>query len=252
MVDTERLLSFRAEVNAASADAGGKVSVTDLLVRACAVALHAHPQVNASWGGDAIVRHRRIHIGVAVATDGGLLVPVIRDADRKTVREIAAEARSLAERAHTGTLTPSEFTGGTFTISNLGMYAVDHFTAIINPPEAAILAVGAASPTPVVRDGEVVVRSIIKLTLPVDHRVVDGAPAAAFLRKLKDIVQKPLADRELNAGGGPGRRSAFLLPTGGAGWCRPCPSHGGVRGILRVHRDCGRGCMAGRCIPMGR
>lgn len=145
-----------------------------------------------------------------------------------------------------------EFTGGTFTISNLGMYAVDHFTAIINPPEAAILAVGAATPTPVVRDGEVVVRAIIKLTLSVDHRVVDGAPAAAFLRKLKDLVQKPLADRELNAGGGPGLRSAFLLPTGGAGWCRPCPSRGGVRGILRAHRDCGRGCMAGRSSPVGR
>jgi pyruvate dehydrogenase E2 component (dihydrolipoamide acetyltransferase) len=192
VVDTERLLTFRSEVNAALVGAGGKVSVTDLLVRACAVALRAHPQVNSSWGGDTIVRHRRIHIGVAVATDAGLIVPVIRDADRKTVREIAAETRSLAERAHAGTLAPHEFSGGTFTISNLGMYAVDHFTAIINPPEAAILAVGAATPTPVVRDGEVVVRSILKLTLTVDHRVVDGAPAAAFLRELKDIVQEPL------------------------------------------------------------
>ena len=192
VVDTERLLAFRAEVNAALADASGKVSVTDLLVRACAVALRAHPQVNSSWGGDTIVRHRRIHIGVAVATDAGLIVPVIRDADRKTVREVAAAARSLAERAHAGTLAPSDFSGGTFTISNLGMYAVDHFTAIINPPEAAILAVGAATPTPVVRDGEVVVHSILKLTLSVDHRVVDGAPAAAFLRELKNIVQEPL------------------------------------------------------------
>ena len=192
VVDTERLLAFRAEVNAALAEASGKVSVTDLLVRACAVALRAHPQVNSSWGGDTIVRHRRIHIGVAVATDAGLIVPVIRDADRKTVREVAADARSLAERAHAGTLAPSEFSGGTFTISNLGMYAVDHFTAIINPPEAAILAVGAATPTPVVRDGEVVVHSILKLTLSVDHRVVDGAPAAAFLRELKNIVQEPL------------------------------------------------------------
>lgn len=192
VVDTERLLAFRAEVNAALADTGGKASVTDLLVRACAVALRAHPQLNASWGGDTIVRHRRIHIGVAVATDAGLIVPVIRDADRKTVREIAAEARSLAERAHAGTLTPPEFTGGTFTISNLGMYAVDHFTAIINPPEAAILAVGAAAPTPVIRDGEVVVGSILKLTLSVDHRVVDGAPAADFLRDLREVLQHPL------------------------------------------------------------
>ncbi len=192
VVDTERLLAFRAEVNAALADSGGKVSVTDLLVRACAVALRAHPQVNSSWGGDSVVRHRQIHVGVAVATDAGLIVPVIRDADRKTVREIADDARSLAEKAHAGTLTPHEFSGGTFTISNLGMYAVDHFTAIINPPEAAILAVGAATPTPVVRDGQVVVRSILKLTMSVDHRVVDGAPAAAFLRDLKGILEEPL------------------------------------------------------------
>jgi len=192
VVDTERLLAFRAEVNATLADTDGKVSVTDLLVRACAVALRAHPQVNSSWAGDTIVHHRRIHVGVAVATDAGLIVPVIRDADRKTVREIAAETRSLAERAHAGSLTPPEFSGGTFTISNLGMYAVDHFTAIINPPEAAILAVGAATPTPVVRDGEVVVHSVLKLTMSVDHRVVDGAPAAAFLRELKENLQEPL------------------------------------------------------------
>ncbi len=192
LVDTERLLAFRAEVNTAHADAEGKVSVTDLLVRACAVALRAHPHVNASWGGDAIVEHHRIHVGVAVATDAGLIVPVVRDADRRTVREIAVETRSLAERAHAGTLTPAEFSGGTFTISNLGMYAVDQFTAILNPPEAAILAVGAATPTPVVRDGEVVVRSVLKMTLTVDHRVVDGAPAAAFLREVTDLLEEPL------------------------------------------------------------
>ena len=192
VVDTERLLAFRAEVNATLTDTDGKVSVTDLLVRACAVALRAHPQVNSSWAEDTIVHHRRIHVGVAVATDAGLIVPVIRDADRKTVREIAAETRSLAERAHAGSLTPPEFSGGTFTISNLGMYAVDHFTAIINPPEAAILAVGAATPTPVVWDGEVVVHSVLKLTMSVDHRVVDGAPAAAFLREVKENLQEPL------------------------------------------------------------
>jgi pyruvate dehydrogenase E2 component (dihydrolipoamide acetyltransferase) len=192
VVDAERLLAFRADINAALADTDGKVSVTDLLVRACAVVLRAHPQVNSSWAGDKILHHRGVHIGVAVATDEGLIVPVVRDTDRKTLREIAAEARALAERAHAGTLATPEFSGGTFTISNLGMYAVDHFTALINPPEAAILAVGAATPEPVVRDGEVVVRSILKLTLSVDHRVVDGAPAAAFLREIKEVLQEPL------------------------------------------------------------
>lgn len=192
VVDAERLLAFRAEVNAALAEVGaGKVSVTDLLVRACAVALQAHPGVNSSWAEDKILRHRRIHVGVAVATDDGLIVPVVRDAGHKTLREIADETRTLAARAHAGSLTPQEFTGGTFTISNLGMYGIDHFTAIINPPEAAILAVGAATPSPVVRDGAVVVRSMIKLTLSVDHRVVDGAPAAAFLRELRAFFRSP-------------------------------------------------------------
>jgi len=192
VIDADRLLAFRAEVNGAAAGTDVKVSVTDLLVRACAVTLRAHPQLNSSWAGDTIVRHHRVHIGVAVATTDGLIVPVVRDADRKSVREIATETRTLAERARSGTLTPPEFTGGTFTISNLGMYGIDHFTAILNPPEAAILAVGAATPTPVARDGQVVVQSILKLTLSIDHRVLDGAPAAAFLRDLKDTLQEPL------------------------------------------------------------
>jgi len=192
VIDADRLLAFRAEVNGASAGTDGKVSVTDLLVRACAVTLRAHPQVNSSWAGDTILRHHRVHIGVAAATTEGLIVPVIRDVDRKGVREIATETRALTERARSGTLTPPEFTGGTFTISNLGMYGIDHFTAIINPPEAAILAVGAATPTPVARDGQVVVQATLKLTLSIDHRVLDGAPAAAFLRDLKDTLQEPL------------------------------------------------------------
>jgi pyruvate dehydrogenase E2 component (dihydrolipoamide acetyltransferase) len=192
VVDAERLLALRADINAALTGSDERVSVTDLLVRACAVALRAHPLLNSSWAGDSILRHGGIHIGVAVATEAGLVVPVVRDADRKGVREIATDARSLAERAHAGTLSLQELSGGTFTISNLGMYGVDHFTAIINPPEAAILAVGAATPTPVARDGEVVVRSVMKMTLSVDHRVVDGAPAAAFLRELIGVVEAPL------------------------------------------------------------
>jgi len=192
VIDAGPLLAFRAEANDRLAAAGAKVSVTDLLVRACAVTLRGHPQVNSSWDGDKIILHRRIHVGVAVALDDGLIVPVIRDADRKSLREIAAEARVLAERARAGKLAPQEFTGGTFTVSNLGMFGVDHFTAVINPPEAAILAVGAATEEPVIRDGQLAGRPTIKLTLSIDHRVLDGATAAAFLRDLKDTLQEPL------------------------------------------------------------
>lgn len=192
VIDAGRLLAFRAEVNDRLAAAGTKVSVTDLLVRACAVSLRAHRQVNSSWGGNKIILHRRIHVGVAVAINDGLIVPVIRDADRKSLGEIAAEAHALAERARAGKLAPQEFTGGTFTISNLGMFGVDHFTAVINPPEAAILAVGAATEEPVIRDGQLAGRPAIKLTLSIDHRVLDGASAAAFLRDLKDNLEEPL------------------------------------------------------------
>ncbi|HEX6472894.1 MAG TPA: dihydrolipoamide acetyltransferase family protein [Streptosporangiaceae bacterium] len=192
VVDAGRLLAFRAEINDRLADTGTKISVTDLLVRACAVTLRAHPRVNSSWGGDKILRHRRIHVGVAVAVADGLIVPVIRDTDRKSLGEIAAEAHVLVERARAGRLAPDEFRGGTFTISNLGMYGIDHFTAVINPPEAAILAVGAAAEEPVLRDGQVSARTTIKLTLSIDHRVLDGATAAEFLRDLRATLEEPL------------------------------------------------------------
>jgi pyruvate dehydrogenase E2 component (dihydrolipoamide acetyltransferase) len=193
VVDAAELLTFRAELNKQLvAGTGTKVSLTDLLIRACAVTLRTHPQVNSSWGGDHLLRHRRIHVGSAVALDDGLIVPVIRDADRKAVSEIAAEAHELTERARAGRLTPDEFTGGTFTISNLGTYGIDHFTAVINPPEAAILAVGAATEEPVVRDGRLVATTTMKLTLSIDHRVLDGATAAAFLRDLVRLLEQPL------------------------------------------------------------
>ncbi|PZS12933.1 MAG: dihydrolipoamide acetyltransferase [Pseudonocardiales bacterium] len=192
VVDAERLLAFRGEVNNRLASDGTKISVTDLLVRACAITLRAHPQANSSWADDAILRHRHIHIGVAVALEDGLIVPVVRDADRKSVGEIATELLGLAGRARAGQLTPDEFTGGTFTISNLGMFGIDHFTALINPPEAAILAVGAATHEPVVREDRVVAGTTIKLTLSVDHRVLDGATAAAFLHDLRLILEEPL------------------------------------------------------------
>lgn len=192
VVDAGALLGLRAELNTALAGAGPKISVTDLLIRACAVTVRAHPQVNSSWAGDHLVRHGHVNVGVAVALDDGLIVPVIRDADRKGVSEIATEAHELIERARAGKLTPDEFSGGTFTISNLGMYGIDHFTAVINPPEAAILAVGAARGEAVVRDGQLAPATTMKLTLSIDHRVLDGATAAAFLQHLVDVLEHPL------------------------------------------------------------
>jgi pyruvate dehydrogenase E2 component (dihydrolipoamide acetyltransferase) len=193
IVDAEALTKLRAELNErlASGD-DAKLSVNDLLIKACATAIKASPDVNVSFAGDKILRHKRIHIGVAVALEGGLIVPVIRDVDRKSLGEISREARTLIDKARGGKLTPDEYSGGTFTISNLGMFGVDHFTAVINPPEAAILAVGATTPEAVARDGHVVVRNTIKLTLSIDHRALDGATAARFLQRLKEILEEPL------------------------------------------------------------
>ena len=192
VVDVERLIAFRVEVNAGLAGAGIKVSFNDLFVRACAIALRAHPGVNSSWGGDTVLRHGRINIGIAVAIDDGLVVPVVTDADRKSLDAIAVETAELAARARAVQLTLKEMTGGTFTISNLGMFGVDQFTAMINPPEAAILAVGAATEEPAVRDGQLVTVPKLKITLTVDHRVLDGATAAAFLRDLTNLLEEPL------------------------------------------------------------
>ncbi|MBG0739538.1 2-oxo acid dehydrogenase subunit E2 [Paeniglutamicibacter antarcticus] len=192
VVGVDALFRFRREVNERFADQGLKVSVTDLLVRACAVTLRSYPQVNSSWGEDSIFAHRRINIGVAVALDDGLIVPVVTDADARSLDQTAAETRSLAEKARAGTLKLKELSGGTFTISNLGMFGIDNFTAVINPPEAAILAVGAATKEPFLQDGELRSRSIMKITMTSDHRVLDGATSAAFLRDLKRTLEEPL------------------------------------------------------------
>ncbi|WP_244194510.1 dihydrolipoamide acetyltransferase family protein [Amycolatopsis echigonensis] len=191
VVDADALVAFRAQVNTDLADAGVRVSVTDLLVKACAQALIAHPEVNSSWGETRLLRHHRVHIGIAVALDEGLIVPVVQDADRKTVSQISREAHDLAERARAGRLSLDEITGGTFTISNLGMYGIDQFTAVINPPEAAILAVGAATPGPIVRDGQLAVATIMTLTLSIDHRVLDGATGAQFLAEVTALLEHP-------------------------------------------------------------
>jgi pyruvate dehydrogenase E2 component (dihydrolipoamide acetyltransferase) len=185
------LLAFRAQANDRRG-ADVKVTVTDLLTRACATALAAHPEVNVSWDETRILRHRHVSIGIAVAIDDGLIVPVIRDADRKTLTEIAREAHDLTARARARKLTPDELSGGTFTISNLGMYGIRQFTAVINPPQAAILAVGEAVRQPVARGDQVTIATTMTLTLSIDHRAVDGATAARFLTRLRELIEQPL------------------------------------------------------------
>jgi pyruvate dehydrogenase E2 component (dihydrolipoamide acetyltransferase) len=193
-VDAEALLGFRAELNG-QLQAGGedlKVSVNDLIVKACAGLLRTNPDLNVSWGGDKLLRHRRVHVGIAVALEGGLIVPVIRDTDSKSVTTVAREARELIGRARAGKLAADKLTGGTFTVSNLGMFGIDQFTAVINPPQAAILAVGAAQTEPVAVDGGVEVRRRMRLTLSIDHRALDGATGAGFLQQLKGVLEQPL------------------------------------------------------------
>ncbi len=172
--------------------AGTKVSFNDLVIKACAMALRKHPAVNSSWMGDFIRQNHHIHIGTAVAVDEGLIVPVVKFADQKSLSQIADEAGKLIEKARTKKIQPQEFTGNTFTISNLGMMDIDEFTAIINPPDSCILAVGKITPTPVVENGAIVVRQLMKLTLSCDHRTVDGAVGARFLQTLKAHLENPV------------------------------------------------------------
>ncbi|MHB1710378.1 MAG: dihydrolipoamide acetyltransferase family protein [Acidimicrobiales bacterium] len=190
----EQLLAHHAALRRVWADRKGShaPSLNDLVVKATATALGHHRSLNASFAGDRIIYHRGVHIGIAVALEGGLIVPVLRDADAKSVSVLAGESRDLTARARAGKLRPEEFRGSTFTVSNLGMFGIEHFTAIINPPEAAILAVGAVRDEPVVRDGTVVPGNVCSLTLSSDHRVVDGATAARFLAELKDLLEEPL------------------------------------------------------------
>jgi pyruvate dehydrogenase E2 component (dihydrolipoamide acetyltransferase) len=192
VADAGKLLAFRAQANQRRG-ADVKVSVTDLLVKACATALAAHPEINVSWDDTRILRHRRVSIGIAVAIDDGLIVPVIRDADRKTLTETARESHDLTTRARARKLTPDELSGGTFTISNLGMYGIRQFTAVINPPQAAILAVGEAVRQPVVHGDQVAIATTMALTLSIDHRAVDGATAARFLTRLRELIEEPVA-----------------------------------------------------------
>jgi pyruvate dehydrogenase E2 component (dihydrolipoamide acetyltransferase) len=195
VADAQELMSLRSTLNGQLTQAGrAKVSVNDLLIRACALALRANPEVNVSYGGEdatAMLVHDRVNIGVAVAADSGLIVPVIRDADTKTVTQLGAESKRLVALAAERKLTPDQTSGGTFTISNLGMFGVEHFTAIINPPESAILAVGATTREPTVVGDTIVPRYRLRYTLSVDHRVVDGALAARFLKSLTELIEHP-------------------------------------------------------------
>ncbi len=170
-----------------------KVSFNDLIVKAVALALRQHGAVNAAFLGDRVRYHGDVHVGVAVAVEDGLITPVIRHADRKGLLEIAAEAKALAERARARRLTPEEYTGATFSVSNLGMFDIDEFTAVINPPEAGILAVGRIAQRPVAIEGAVVVRRTMRVTMSCDHRVVDGATGAKFLQTVKLMLENPLA-----------------------------------------------------------
>src|SRR5688500_2583676 len=169
-----------------------KVSINDILMKAVATALAQHPEVNAHWLGDRIRQYNRVHLGMAVATDDGLIVPVIFDADRKRLSEISAESRQLAKLARERKLKPEQYTGSTFSLSNLGMMQIDQFTAIINPPEVAILAVGTAEDQPIVVDGELRTRKRVRVTMSCDHRAVDGAVGARFLVTLRRLVENPL------------------------------------------------------------
>jgi pyruvate dehydrogenase E2 component (dihydrolipoamide acetyltransferase) len=194
-IDTTRLGELRASLNeyATTLPEPIKISINDLVIRAVALALARMPQVNASFDGERLLLKKHINIGVAVALDRGLIVPVIHDADHRTVLDIARESRRLIDAARNNTLKLEEFQGGTFSVSNAGMFGVESFTAVINPPESAILAVGAAVPTPVVVDGQVVVRDMMKVTLSSDHRVLDGAVSARFLQEVRQLIEQPMS-----------------------------------------------------------
>ena len=189
------MVELRAQLNTQLAPHNVKLSINDLLVRCCALAMYTNPLMNASWGGDCINYHSNVNVGIAVSLPpergGGLVVATIRNADQKSLRMINAESHALAKKARTKGLTVDEMGDSTFTVSNLGMYGVDNFTAIINPPNSAILAVGAVQQKPVVRDGEIVVGHEMSATLSNDHRVVDGATAASYLVSLKELIENP-------------------------------------------------------------
>jgi pyruvate dehydrogenase E2 component (dihydrolipoamide acetyltransferase) len=191
-VDMEGCVALRAQLKGVAGDRPVP-SYNDMVVKAAALALREHPRANGSYRDGRFELFSRVNVGVAVAAQDALVVPTIFDADQKTLGRIAAESRALAERVRAGAITPPELSGGTFTVSNLGMYGVTEFTAVINPPQAAILAVGAMAPRAVVRDGEVVARHAMDVTLACDHRILYGAEAALFLARIRDLLEQPIS-----------------------------------------------------------
>jgi pyruvate dehydrogenase E2 component (dihydrolipoamide acetyltransferase) len=191
-INATPLWNAREQINSELASEQVKVSFNDLIVKAVAVALHKHPRANASWINDKIVQYQTIDISIAVAVEDGLITPVIRDADKKNIAEIAHEARDLAERGRHKKLRAEEIQGGTFSISNLGMFGTEHFAAVINPPQGAILAIGAIREEPVIEKGQVVPGRRMSMTLSGDHRVIDGAIGAAFLDSLRAYLENPV------------------------------------------------------------
>jgi pyruvate dehydrogenase E2 component (dihydrolipoamide acetyltransferase) len=192
-VDMSRVLVARKSINAAVEKDGDRISVNDFIIKATAAALRRHPACNAAWHGDVIRKFRHVHVGVAVAVEDGLITPVIKHADRKGLVQISREVKELAGRARQKKLQPDEYTGSTFSISNLGMFGIREFTAIINPPEAGILAIGETKEIPVVEEGQVVVRPRMRVTMSCDHRVIDGATGAQFMATLRSMLEEPTA-----------------------------------------------------------
>jgi pyruvate dehydrogenase E2 component (dihydrolipoamide acetyltransferase) len=190
--DVSNLVAARERINKRLEDSGIKASINDFIIKAVAAALRQHPEVNASWDDIVVKRYHRVHIGVAVAVEDGLITPIVRDADQKGIAEISGEVRDLAKRARDKKLKPDEYTGATFSISNLGMFGIDEFTAIINPPEAAILAIGQVADQVVAENGQPVVRSRMRMTMSCDHRVIDGATGARFLQTLRNYIEEPM------------------------------------------------------------
>ena len=189
-IEMDRAAEMRKGINALDPDL--KISINDIIIKVAAAALIQHPQVNASFQEKVVRYYEHADVGVAVAIEDGLITPVVRAADQKSLSQIAAEVRELAERARSKRLKPEEYTGATFSVSNLGMFGIDEFTAVINPPEGAILAIGAMSAKPVVRENEIVIRQMMRVTMSCDHRVIDGATGAKFLQTFKKILENPL------------------------------------------------------------
>ncbi len=187
----DALLDMRVRLNKKLESDGVKLSVNDLIIKACASALIKVPNANVSWSDEGMLKYNQADISVAVAIPGGLITPIIRAADRKGFKDISVEMKSLAERAKAGKLMPEEYTGGSFSISNLGMFGIKDFAAIINPPQAAILAVGQGEQRPIVRDGELTVATVMTCTLSVDHRAIDGSVGAEWLQAFKGFIEEP-------------------------------------------------------------